>query len=116
MGKLYTLDGKLLTETPEIRVSEKIYAVDNRKKTVDKILKKVESMSGEETTAQTSQEAVTLIMELALGPKAAKEIDDMNIPYPAYQKLFTLLMAAVTGEDEDEIDARFQPAQAPAAK
>lgn len=25
MGKLYTLDGKLLTETPEIRVGEKIY-------------------------------------------------------------------------------------------
>lgn len=38
MGKLYTLDGKLLTETPEIRVGEKIYPVDNRKKTVTKIL------------------------------------------------------------------------------
>ena len=27
MGKLYTLDGKLLTETPEIRVGEKIYQI-----------------------------------------------------------------------------------------
>lgn len=30
MGKLYTLDGKLLTETPEIRIGEKVYPVDNR--------------------------------------------------------------------------------------
>lgn len=30
MGKLYTLDGKLLTETPEIRIGEKVYPVDSR--------------------------------------------------------------------------------------
>ena len=29
MGKLYTLDGKLLTETPEIRIGEKVYPVDS---------------------------------------------------------------------------------------
>ena len=28
MGKLYTLDGKLLTETPELRIGEKVYPVD----------------------------------------------------------------------------------------
>ena len=38
MGKLYTLDGKLLTETPEIRIGEKVYPVDSRQKTVKKIL------------------------------------------------------------------------------
>ena len=32
MGKLYTLDGKLLTETPEIRIGEKVYPVDSRQK------------------------------------------------------------------------------------
>ena len=38
MGKLYTLDCKLLTETPEIRIGEKVYPVDSRQKTVKKIL------------------------------------------------------------------------------
>ena len=37
MGKLYTLDGKLLTETPEIRIGEKVYPVDSRQKTVKKM-------------------------------------------------------------------------------
>lgn len=32
MAKIYTLDGKLLTERPEIRIGDKIYAVDDRTK------------------------------------------------------------------------------------
>lgn len=37
MGKLYTLDQKLLTNTPEIRIGEKIYPIDDRTKTVMKV-------------------------------------------------------------------------------
>ena len=38
MAKMYTLDSKLLTGTPEIRVGDKVYPVDDRQKTVKKIL------------------------------------------------------------------------------
>ena len=37
MGKMYTLDNKLLTETSEIRIGDKVYPVDDRVKTVKKI-------------------------------------------------------------------------------
>ena len=37
MGKLYTLDDKLLTEVPEVRVGDKVYPVDNRQKTAMQI-------------------------------------------------------------------------------
>lgn len=111
MGKLYTLDKKLLTETTEVRVGETIYAVDNRQKTVLKIQKVSEEMTGTDVTPDMADAAMQEIMRLAVGPKAAKEIDDMNMPYPAYQKLFALLMAAVTGEDADEFDARFRQTQ-----
>ena len=79
MGKLYTLDGKLLTETPEIRIGEKVYPVDSRQKTVKKIL--------------------------AL---ADDEIDRMDMPFPAYQRLFELVMNAVTGQEDEPDKARFQ--------
>lgn len=114
MGKLYTLDNKLLVETPEIRVGEKVYAVDNRQKTVLKIQKVSEGMTGPDATPDKANTAMQEIMKLAFGPQAAKEIDGLNMPYPAYQRLFALLMAAVTGEDEDEYDARFRQAQAEA--
>ena len=79
MGKLYTLDGKLLTETPELRIGEKVYPVDSRQKTVKKIL--------------------------AL---ADVEIDRMDMPFPAYQRLFELVMDAVTGQEDEPDKARFQ--------
>ena len=92
MGKLYTLDGKLLTETPEIRVGEKIYPVDNRKKTVTKILDAATSAS-----KNTSADVIDRCLELALGKPAAKELNEMDLPFPAYMQLFTLVISAATG-------------------
>ena len=69
MGKLYTLDQKLLTNTPEIRIGEKIYPIDDRTKTVMKV-----------TKMDTSDaENISKILELALGKPAAKEVDEMNL-------------------------------------
>jgi hypothetical protein len=109
MGKLYTLDSKLLIGTPEIRIGEKVYPVDDRQKTVKKLIKLTED---KDKALENMDEA----MKLAFGEKAFKEIDGMDLPYPAYQKLFELVMAAITGEDPDEIAARFQEAGQSAEK
>lgn len=103
MGKLYTLDGKLLAETPEIRIGEKIYPVDNRQKTVAKLQ---ETIANQEDSNDLMA-GVASVLALALGEKAAREIEDMNMPYPAYQQLFELVIAAVTGEDPEEVGSRF---------
>lgn len=102
MGKMYTLDNKLLTETSEIRIGDKVYPVDDRVKTVKKI-QEISKDFSEDTYGGISQ-----ALSLALGHEAAKEIDEMNMPFKAYQKMFELVMAAVTGEDEDVIADRFQ--------
>lgn len=98
MGKLYTLDEKLLTETPEIRIKDKVYAVDDRKKTVEKVLNLTKDREEDMTTMN---EAFNLI----LGEKATREIDTMDLPFHAYMELFKLVIDAATGE---EPDARFQ--------
>ena len=96
MGKLYTLDGKLLTETPEIRV-------DNRKKTVTQILDAATS-----ATKNTSADVIDRCLELALGKPAAKELNEMDLPFPAYMQLFTLVISAATGEKPQDVEQRFQ--------
>lgn len=103
MSKLYTLDGKLLTESPEIRIGEKIYPVDNRQKTVAKLQ---ETIANQENPNDLMA-GVANVLALALGEKAAQEVENMNMPYPAYQQLFELVIAAVTGEDPEEVGARF---------
>lgn len=102
MGKMYTLDNKLLTETPEIRIGDKVYSVDDRVNTVKKIQEISKNISDD------LYGSISEVLTLALGPKAAKEIENMNMPYAAYQKMFELVMAAITGEDADVIADRFQ--------
>ena len=72
MGKLYTLDGKLLTETPEIRIGEKVYPVDSRQKTVKKIL----ALADDESVPMG--ERIDEALKLALGDENAVEI----VPFP----------------------------------
>ena len=98
MGKLYTLDGKLLTETPEIRIGEKVYPVDSRQKTVKKIL----ALADDESVPMGER------IDEALGDENAVEIDRMDMPFPAYQRLFELVMNAVTGQEDEPDKARFQ--------
>lgn len=102
MGKMYTLDNKLLTETPEIRIGDKVYPVDDRVNTVKKILEISKNVSDD------LYGGISKVLDLALGKKAAKEVEDMNMPFAAYQKMFELVMAAITGEDVDVIADRFQ--------
>ena len=97
MGKLYTIDGKLLTNTPEIRIGDKVYPVDSRTSTVKKLMK-------------IDQDDMDAILKLAFGDKAAKEIDEQDIPFAAYVQQVKVVVAAMTGEDEDVVDARFQQA------
>ena len=101
MGKLYTLDQKLLTNTPKIRIGEKIYPIDDRTKTVMKATK----------LDTANVENVSKILELALGQKAAKEVEEMNLPFAAYQQLLEIIIAAMTGEEPEAVSARFQEAK-----
>lgn len=103
MGKLYTLDNKLLTETPEIRIGEKVYGLDNRQKTVTKVQNLMNGMN-----AENQEEKMKEVLSLAFGAKEGKEIDAMNMPYPAYQQLFVLVVAAMTGEEPEMVAGSFR--------
>ena len=95
-------DDHLLTETPEIRIGEKVYPVDSRQKTVKKIL----ALSDDES--KPMGERIDEALKLALGDENAVEIDRMDMPFPAYQRLFELVMNAVTGQEDEPDKARFQ--------
>lgn len=103
MGKLYTLDNKLLTETPEIRIGEKIYGLDNRHKTVTKVQNLMNGMN-----AENQEKKMREVLSLAFGTKESEEIDKMNMPYPAYQQLFVLVVAAMTGEEPETVSGSFR--------
>lgn len=96
MAKMYTLDEKLLMGVPEIRIGEKVYKVDDREKTVKKVMALYNNGDKKDI------EKIDEMFKLAFEPAAAKEISEMNMPWAAYQKLSEIVISAMTGQEDTE--------------
>ncbi len=103
MAKMYTLDKKLLTEKPEIRIGDKCYPVDDRASTVKKLMKDMKAVDEDSAEMLDSFE---IIIKAAFN-KNAKEILAMDLSFTAQTELSQMAMAAMTGEDYNPAD-RFQ--------
>lgn len=98
MAKMYTLDEKMLCGSPEIRIGEKIYPIDDRQKTVKKVLKLFDGKgSGNSDNMDKTEE----VLKTAFG-KNYKEIEELDLSFSAYQKLAETVIAAMTGEDPED--------------
>lgn len=102
MGKMYTFDNKLLTETPEIRIGDTCYPIDDRAPTVKKLLKQLNSMGKDDDSVIDTDE---IIIKAAFN-KNAEKILELDLSYNARQILAKMALAAMTGEEytEDEDD------------
>lgn len=111
MGRLYTLDNKLLCGSPEIRIGDKMYPVDDRKNTVLKVMK---IMDGKSETADKSKDFTNIeeVMKLAFG-KNYSEIEKLELSFTAFTELSQLVMSAMTGIDESDKNdtVNFQPSR-----
>lgn len=97
MGKMYAFDNKLLCGSPELRIGDKVYSIDDRKNTVKKAMK-LFSQKSESDDMETSDE----ILKLAFG-KQFKEIDAMDMSFAAYQELVLVTIAAMTGQEVEDL-------------
>lgn len=82
---------------PQIKIADKLYTVDDRQKTFEKIqaVQSNESLNEVEKTRQ--------IYELALGKEYAEEIMNLDLSVESTIYLSYCIMGAITGEDPDKI-------------
>ena len=99
MARMYTFDKKLLCGSPEIRIGEKIYPIDDRKNTVKKVLKLFEDKNGSDM--DKSDEA----LKMAFGDNY-NEIEALDLSFRAYQELSEMVIAAMTGEEPEDFEKR----------
>ncbi len=92
---MYTLNRELMEPKAEIRVGETIYAVDDRTSTVKKV------MALTRNTQQNTEQQVEDVLKLVLGEKAYADIEQMDLPFAAYLKLFEMTVDAITGGKEE---------------
>lgn len=99
--KLYTVDGAMLTETPEIRLGDKIYKVDNRFSTVKRVGKAV---------GADPENEIEITLKECLGAAAAKEILAADYSISVMREIILMISAAVSDITVEEARARFQDA------
>jgi len=97
MARLYTFDEKLLTGSPEIRIGDKVYQIDDRKSTVQKAIRLFSEDKGDSITNADE------VLKLAFG-KNYKEIETLDMPFSAYQKLTEMVISAMTGTETEKSD------------
>jgi hypothetical protein len=102
MAKIYTTDGKLLTEVPQIQIGDKLYAVDNRKSNYDAMQKAIAENDGKEYSDED------LIVKFALGEKQFKEIKAMDLSVAGYMNLILYIHAAILDISFEEAQKQFQ--------
>ena len=82
---------------PQLKVAGELYTVDNRQSTWDKIQK----VQMDETLDE--KEKTRKIYELALGEKATKEIEALDMPVESNIYFSYCVMGAITGEDPKKL-------------
>lgn len=104
MAKHIDISAKITMEKPTVAFAGKTYEVNNGKNTM---LLLQQYMNGE----HDNLEAVDHTIKLLLGEKAAGEIDKLDLPMDALRTVYIAIMAAASGEDYEEAEARFRTAQ-----
>lgn len=80
---------------PQLKIGDKLYLVDDRKSTWDKI-QQVQERGSDNVDAE--------ILALALGKEAVAElVNNSDISVSGYTNLSFYVMAAITGEDYEDL-------------
>lgn len=80
---------------PQLKIGDKLYLVDDRKSTWDKI-QQVQEKGGDNVDTE--------ILVLALGKEAVTElVNNSDISVSGYTNLSYYVMAAITGEDYEDL-------------
>lgn len=81
---------------PQLKIGDKLYLVDDRKSTFDKI----QALQDDDSIENKDVEVLTL----ALGKEAIKDIiNDGEISVSGFTNLTFYVMSAITGEDYEEL-------------
>ena len=101
MAKHIDISAKITLERPTVTFCGKTYEVNNGK---NNMLLLQQYMSEEHGDIEMLFRAIDTL----LGKKASEEIDKLDLPLDALETVYLAVMAAASGEDYEEAEARFR--------
>lgn len=83
---------------PQLKIGDKLYTVDDRQKTWEKI------QEVQDDKELNEKERTSKIYELALGKEASKEIEDLDLPVSSAMHLSYCIIGAIIGEEPNLLE------------
>lgn len=103
MGKIIDISSKIKNEPTFLHIAEGMsYKVDDSKNTVIRVMQAWEDESVDEMNK------IDKTIEIILGEKAYKEINDLNLSINDYKVIAMAIMATISGQTLEEFETRFQ--------
>jgi hypothetical protein len=103
MGKIIDISSKIKNEPTFLHIAENMsYKVDDSKNTVIKV------MAVWDNDELGDMDKIDKTIEMILGKKAFKEINDLNLSINDYKTVSMAIMATITGQSLEEFETRFQ--------
>lgn len=103
---MYDITSKITNDLPVVKISDElICTVNNRKNNilnVQAMIREQERKENEEDNGDTEMEMMDKALELLIGKKHTKAINDMDLPVTEYSYVFKAVMAAAQGRELDE--------------
>jgi hypothetical protein len=99
VAKIINITDRLNNEKPKIIIGEKTYDVDNSMLTV---------LRFEEILADPNSKNMIKAFDVALGEKAAKELEVEKMPVENFKVIFTAIAASMQGLEYEEAEKRFR--------
>lgn len=104
--KMIDISARLTNEKPALKLADdKVYFIDDRKNTVLKLNKKME------TANLSDPNVIDEILEITLGKKAVKEINELDLSFSAYQTILMAVIAGITGDSLETVEERFRESE-----
>jgi len=96
---VYSVDSEKLNKRPEMRVGDRVFVIDNRLSTFERMRKELDK-------SDTAEMGV--VMSFGLGHDAYLELVEMDLPYAVMEEIVIIVLAAIQDLEVDEARRRFR--------
>jgi hypothetical protein len=112
MSNIIDISAKITNELPIVKISNDIIVtVNNRHSTIMsmQLLVKEQTKKAEENNDEYDEMAfMEKILNMLTSKKVVDSINKLDLPFPEYKMVYSAIMAAATGQSQEDVDKRFQ--------
>lgn len=103
----YDISKRITNELPQLKITEDIICtVNNRTQTIINVQAMMQEVEMEKNGKEKDDFAsMQKALEMLVGEKKAKEIEELNLPIPEFILVFRSVMAVAQGKTLEEMEA-----------